>query len=706
MPPAFPDARLLRAGISAARVAQLQALYNAMGTWEQGRFRALVASRPDEVLRRTYDPAGAAPAAGATTAEVVADPALLTAVQTAILAAHDTDAERESFVPARLSDTALRAALGSGRKTWVDLRDFPGYDGTGAADQTGVLQAAVNQAQAADGASIFIPNGRHKFTGTVVMQGATSPDGWSGKGGIYLVGESMEGAILQQTVAAPLLQWGTTTSKVAMGLATLTLAGPGKTVPGSVGLDSRTTGGSYTLDTIHVRDFEIGIREHDNTLVDARSVNVRNCGKGWALGYFSDAHTFLGCRADGCDIGYHVGYFDPTQGEAAQTESHGLTWLGGMSNLCGVGIYIEGSATEAITVIGTYFEQYSDVAVRIGHADGTSSVSAGIDIKGYFNGDRKAAPVGKVAHAIEINNAKTVRLGRGGYRSHTVASVNVKNTGAKVTIDPGNFSRASGESDVKLPDGTLINVGKERPLTVGQVSARAVNRAAALPTASADWAGAELDVAGVLYRCGADGAGGYAWYAQPTAKALSSTPSAAAVAGSLRQRVVTGQSRYYTAIGGTVGTGQVGAATAAAIPIFLDTDVTITELAAEVTTAGAAGSLLRLGLYSDNAGVPGTLLVDAGTVDATTTGVKTLTVSQAVSAGVVWAVACSQGSPATEPTLRTINGPIVGVPAISAGSTSQSTFKTTGLATGGLPGTWSLAGGIGGVAPRVQVKVG
>jgi hypothetical protein len=146
-----------------------------------------------------------------------------------------------------VSAAAPGAALG--RKTWIDLRDFTGYDGTGTTDQTPVLQAAVNQAQAADGRTIYIPNGRHKFTGTVLMQGATSPDGWSGKGGIYLVGESMEGAILQQTVGLPLLQWGSTTSKVAMGLSNLTLWGPGKAVAGSVGLDSRTTGGSYTLDT-------------------------------------------------------------------------------------------------------------------------------------------------------------------------------------------------------------------------------------------------------------------------------------------------------------------------------------------------------------------------------------------------------------------------------------------------------------------------
>lgn len=112
MPPSFPTARLRQAGISDTRITQLQATYNGMDTWRQQRFRAIVASAPDEVLRRTYDPTGV-PAAAVTATQLAGDPALLTSVQTAILAAHDTDAERETFTPARLADAALRTAFGS-----------------------------------------------------------------------------------------------------------------------------------------------------------------------------------------------------------------------------------------------------------------------------------------------------------------------------------------------------------------------------------------------------------------------------------------------------------------------------------------------------------------------------------------------------------------------------------------------------------------
>lgn len=75
----------------------------------------------------------------------------------------------------------------------------------------------------------------------------------------------------------------------------------------------------------------------------------------------------------------------------------------------------------------------------------------------------------------------------------------------------------------------------------------------------------------------------------------------------------------------------------------------LTGLAVNVTTAGSAGAVQRLGARADNAGRPGALIVDLGTVDATTTGVKTIAASIAVAAGVpIWIVSAAQGAPATK----------------------------------------------------------
>jgi hypothetical protein len=64
--------------------------------------------------------------------------------------------------------------------------------------------------------------------------------------------------------------------------------------------------------------------------------------------------------------------------------------------------------------------------------------------------------------------------------------------------------------------------------------------------------------------------------------------------------------------------------------IFVLRSVEVDQIAIEVTAA-AAGGLGRLGIYAANAdGFPSNLLVDAGTYDASTTGVKTITLSPVV----------------------------------------------------------------------------
>lgn len=81
-----------------------------------------------------------------------------------------------------------------------------------------------------------------------------------------------------------------------------------------------------------------------------------------------------------------------------------------------------------------------------------------------------------------------------------------------------------------------------------------------------------------------------------------------------------------------------------AYPIWVARAGTITALATAVVTAGAGGTL-RLGIYADNAGLPGDLVVThAGTIDCSTTGGKEVAVSQAIESGMYWAVAQTGGA--------------------------------------------------------------
>lgn len=68
-------------------------------------------------------------------------------------------------------------------------------------------------------------------------------------------------------------------------------------------------------------------------------------------------------------------------------------------------------------------------------------------------------------------------------------------------------------------------------------------------------------------------------------------------------------------------------------PWLVKTDITLDRLAIEVTTAVAASNA-RLGIYNaDTSWQPTTLVLDAGTVSCATTGIKTLTINQALPAG-------------------------------------------------------------------------
>jgi len=84
------------------------------------------------------------------------------------------------------------------------------------------------------------------------------------------------------------------------------------------------------------------------------------------------------------------------------------------------------------------------------------------------------------------------------------------------------------------------------------------------------------------------------------------------------------------------------------MPVYFDRASTVTELGIYIPT-GVGSSTVRLGLYADNDGQPtGSPLVDAGTIDSSTTGYKSITgLSVSVNPGRYWIAAVSQGVAAT-----------------------------------------------------------
>lgn len=78
-------------------------------------------------------------------------------------------------------------------------------------------------------------------------------------------------------------------------------------------------------------------------------------------------------------------------------------------------------------------------------------------------------------------------------------------------------------------------------------------------------------------------------------------------------------------------------------PFIVPKTITLDRIAVNVTTLVASGQL-RLGIYSDSNSEPNSLILDAGTVDTSTTGVKTITINQQLTAGLYWLVAASNSA--------------------------------------------------------------
>ena len=74
------------------------------------------------------------------------------------------------------------------------------------------------------------------------------------------------------------------------------------------------------------------------------------------------------------------------------------------------------------------------------------------------------------------------------------------------------------------------------------------------------------------------------------------------------------------------------------IPLLLDADATADRIGLSVHTAASSGEVARLAIYNTANGRPTTVLLDAGTVLIDTTGVKEITISQALTAGTLYAL--------------------------------------------------------------------
>jgi hypothetical protein len=130
-------------------------------------------------------------------------------------------------------------------------------------------------------------------------------------------------------------------------------------------------------------------------------------------------------------------------------------------------------------------------------------------------------------------------------------------------------------------------------------------------------------------------------------------------------------------------------------PWFVEASTTLDRLAVEVvTTPGAAGKLLRMGIYNANTSwVPTTLVVDAGTVLVDSVGLKVATINVTLPPGryiCAWVVAITGTIPILRQTAGNVNyWPSISATAGGAGpyQVSQYLDAQTAVVAAGLPAT-------------------
>jgi hypothetical protein len=144
-----------------------------------------------------------------------------------------------------------------------------------------------------------------------------------------------------------------------------------------------------------------------------------------------------------------------------------------------------------------------------------------------------------------------------------------------------------------------------------------------------------------------------------------------------------------------------------AIPIQFGKACTLNGVAIRVTIVGEAGSVCRLGLYTDADGVPGSLVADWGTVAGDSVAVPTLTPSTLVSAGWYWQAIAFQAAPTTRPTISVYQTTPVSnrVGDSSAGTVAGVSCYVQDSVAGALPANFSTAGTLGvGNTPTIWLK--
>lgn len=153
----------------------------------------------------------------------------------------------------------------------------------------------------------------------------------------------------------------------------------------------------------------------------------------------------------------------------------------------------------------------------------------------------------------------------------------------------------------------------------------------------------------------------------------------------------------------TTGTQLLITGTIYAQKLKIPRGLAITKIFAEIATGGAAGKLIRLGLYTVGAdGLPDALLADTGSLAADVTGEIGASSSLVLPYDEVWTAALSDGAPTLRAYVTDRSPQFMGWS--SATATTRETALTKTQAYGALPATFGTPTSYVSTPLRVGVK--
>lgn len=156
----------------------------------------------------------------------------------------------------------------------------------------------------------------------------------------------------------------------------------------------------------------------------------------------------------------------------------------------------------------------------------------------------------------------------------------------------------------------------------------------------------------------------------------------------------------YRAVRGAVGTTRALTQNAEyCAPIAVAPGQTLDRVALNLSTAGSGGTL-RFGVRQDEGGLPSATVTELGTVDASTTGIKEVTVSVVPTGPRLWLCVVGQGAAGL--VAAGVNGPVEGIDLTSAPTAPLGAFTQTGVS-GAFPTTAPTASAVG-AAPLLAVR--